>query len=163
VGRSAVWGVGRSAAWGVAVILALTLPGMVFTVQRYRSIVVDETQGGTLTASEQRAMRWLSQSAASGGVLAPALIGAAVPEETGRHTWVGHASTTPDYYARAAIAEALFDGRLTPLQVRPLVALAHVRFLLSDCRGRARIDPQLGPLLGRALPFGCAVVYELRG
>jgi hypothetical protein len=153
----------RSRCWAVAAILALSVPGIVFTVQRYRSIVDDGTQGGTLTGSEQRAMRWLSQSADAGGVLAPALIGAAVPEETGRHTWVGHASTTPDYYTRAALAEALFDGRLVAGDVQKLVSRARVRFLLSDCRGRARIDPQLGPLLARALPFGCATVYELRG
>jgi hypothetical protein len=152
----------RGPAVAVAAVLALTVPGIVFTTLRYRSIVDAGTQGGTLTGDEARAMRWLARSGEPGGVLAPALIGAAVPVETGRHTWVGHASTTPAYYLRAAFAETLFDGRFSTADARRLVAGAQVGFLLSDCRGRSRIDAQIRPLLARTLSFGCATVYELR-
>ena len=153
----------RSPVWAAAALLTLTVPGIVFTAQRYGAIVANGFQGGTLTGGEARAMRWIARSAVPGAVLAPGLLGAAVPPETGRLTWVGHASTTPDYYVRATAAEQLFDGRLSVVEVRALASLARVRFLLSDCRGRVRIDAQLGPLLARAVPFGCATVYQLRG
>jgi hypothetical protein len=146
----------------VVAVAALTLPGAAFTIERYVSIVRDGTQAGTVSAGEDAAMRWLRKTSDPGGVLAPSSIGAAVPVETGRRTWVGHASMTPDYYARARQAEALFTGRLGNADAQLMVRGARVRFVLSDCRGRVALDATLAPLLARSLRFGCATVYELR-
>jgi hypothetical protein len=149
-------------AWAAAAVVALTAPGVAFTIQRYVTIVDNGTQAGTLNAGEQTAISWLRGSGEPGGVLTPALIGAAVAAETGRHVWVGHASQTPGYYGRARRAEALFDGWLRAPEAQLVVRAARVRFLLSDCRGRAALDRTLAPLLARTLRFGCAAVYELR-
>ena len=64
----------------------------------------------TLEPGERDALRHLDALAEPGGVLAPVYTGIAVPAYTGRETWIGAGSWTPDQPERARDAEALFDG-----------------------------------------------------
>ena len=72
-------------------------------------------------------------------MLAPVYTGIAVPAYTGRETWIGAGSWTPDQPARAEAAEALFAGRLDAAAAEALVRRSGARFVLSDCHGRADI------------------------
>jgi hypothetical protein len=143
-----------------ATLLAVTIPGMVYAVQQ----LVKTRDQHFFTPSEAHALAFLNSSPRSGPVLAPAVpLGQAVPAFAGRQTYVGHYYWTPDYFHRAALADALFDGRLAPAKAIQLVHASGVAFLASDCRrGRVNLEPLLGGMIARAWRFGCASVYELR-
>ena len=98
-----------------------------------------------------------------GGVLAPVYTGIAVPAYTGRETWIGAGSWTPDQPSGREDAEALFGGRLDAAAARGArAALAARASCCRDCHGRADI---LAPLAGFTDPprrFGCATVWRVR-
>jgi hypothetical protein len=95
-------------------------------------------------------------------VLAPVYTGITVPAYTGRETWVGAGSWTPDHSARAEQAEALFAGRLGAGDAEALVRRSGARFLLSDCHGRADIARVVSGFAGEPRRFGCATVWTVR-
>jgi hypothetical protein len=115
-----------------------------------------------ITANEQLAFSYLKRDHTPGAVLAPVELGVAVPAETGRRTWVGIYSWTPDYQYRVMAAGNLFAGHLSPTEARHLVENSRTRFLLSDCQHRANLVPVLGRLLRSRQQFGCVTVYLLR-
>ena len=86
----------------------------------------------------------------------------AVPAFTGRRTWVGEFSWTPDFVQRVDEAEELFQGRMAPVEARRLVASVGARYALKDCGARADLSRLLGPLVVSSARFGCATVYALR-
>lgn len=142
-----------------AAVLAVTVPGMTWVVQQ----LVRTRAANFFSAGEARALAFLDRARRAGPVLAPAMpIGQAVPAFTGRQTYVGHYYWTPDYPGRSALAEALFDGRLSRARAVQLVRVSKAAFLVSDCRpGRANLQPLLGALIVRVRRFGCATVYEV--
>ena len=95
-------------------------------------------------------------------LLAPAYIGTTVPAYTGRETWVGAGSWTPDFPTRRAAAERLFAGTLRPAQARAVVIASGARFLLSDCHGRADVQRLVSAFTDPPHRFGCATVYRVR-
>ena len=115
-----------------------------------------------ITANEQQAFSYLKRDHLPGAVLAPVELGVAVPAETGRRTWVGIFSWTPDYQYRVMAAGNLFAGHLSPAAARHLVEDSGTRFLLSDCQHHANLVPVLGRLLRSRQEFGCVTVYLLR-
>ena len=142
-----------------AVVLALTVPGMVFAVTE----LYDGRADHFFRSDEAAVLDYLDDSPRPGAVLAPrAPLGQAVPGLAGRNTFVGHYTWTPDYGAREAGTEDLFEGRLSARAARRLVRESGAAFLASDCRGRADLEPLLRRLLLRVRRFGCATVYELR-
>lgn len=142
-------------------VFLLTVP---LTIQIVRDSVdkLDRRSVHFVTRGERDALDYLEQSEVSGGVLATPLLGHLVPVETGRRTWAGSFSWTPDYYLRTALASALFDGRLGGSRERSLIRGTGARFLLSDCRAQADLSERLGALLASVHRFGCATVYETR-
>jgi hypothetical protein len=90
-------------------------------------------------------------------VLATVYLGQLVPSRTGRETWLGHPSWTPDYAARGAAATELLSGRLPPARAEALVRRSGARFVLARCGERAN----LAGAAKRVRRFGCATVYEL--
>jgi hypothetical protein len=142
-----------------AAVLAVTVPGMTWVVQEFVQTRADHFFG----TGEARALAFLDSSRRAGPVLAPAMpLGQAVPAFTGRQTYVGHYYWTPDYPGRSALAERLFDGRLSRAQALALVRVSKAAYLLSDCRsGRADIQPLLGEVIVSVRRFGCATVYEV--
>jgi hypothetical protein len=95
-------------------------------------------------------------------VLTPVYMGLLVPAYTGRETWVGAGSWTPDFTARQQQAERLFAGRLNPTQAAALVRRSGARFLLSDCHGRADIARTVAGFTDRPHRYGCATVWRAR-
>jgi hypothetical protein len=161
----AVLGVGHAvrgvAAW--ALIALLVVPGTLYRVDQFRSAVNLGRQPFFLEDGEYEALRWLERAPQSGGVLAPIYTGLLVPAWTGRETWVGAGSWTPDFDARVQRAERLLSGRADRTEAEALVRSSGARFVLSDCHGRADIGPLVARVSGPPRRFGCAAVWQVRG
>ena len=115
-----------------------------------------------ITGGERQALDYLDGLRGGGGVLSSVRLGQTVPGLTGRPTWVGINSWTPDYAMRVAQAEQLFGGAMTPEAAQQLVHGSGARFVLADCRTRADLAVVLRPLISSVHRFGCAAVYQLR-
>ena len=81
-----------------------------------------------------------------GGVLAPIYAGLMVPYQTGRETWVGQISWTPNYRRRVDRAEELFSGELDREHAVRLVSRSGARFLFADCLDARRPEPRAASL-----------------
>jgi hypothetical protein len=112
-----------------------------------------------IRASESDALHYLALSSASGSVLSTVYLGQIVPAETGRNTWVGIASWTPDFSWRVDEANRLFSGTLSAPEAVSLVDSTGVRFLLSDCSHPQNLSTLLGTIVQERVRFGCASVY----
>jgi hypothetical protein len=159
------YGQGRGFAKPVVAVLAtavITVPGVVYELQTFRDSERSGAAPYWFTPGERAALAYLDRSGASGGVLARQYIGMAVPAFTGRRTWVGDYTWTPQFAVRAALIEELMSGRLPPAEARGVVEAVGARFVLTDCAKPAPIGSWLGPLVDSKRTFGCAAVYELR-
>ena len=147
----------------VAVAALLIVPGTAYRVDNMRKAVAVGRQPHFLTDGEHDALNALSGDPERGGVLTPVYMGLLVPAYTGRETWIGAGSWTPDFTARQRQVEDLFAGRLSPARARALVRRSHARFLLSDCHGRADIAPTVAAFTDPPKRYGCATVWRVRG
>ena len=146
----------------VAVAAVLVVPGTAYRIDNMRKAVSVGRQPHFLTDGEHDALTALSRDARPGGVLTPVYMGLLVPAYTGRETWVGAGSWTPDFTARQQQAERLFAGRLSPSQAAALVRRSGARFLLSDCHGRADIARTVAGFTDPPHRYGCAAVWRVR-
>ncbi len=112
--------------------------------------------------SESDALNYLDRTPVDGAVLSTVYLGQIVPAETGRKTWIGLVSWTPDYQGRAVLADELFSGKLTPSASIDLVRSSGARFLLADCENRTNLGPLLHSILQSVRHFGCATIYTFR-
>lgn len=144
----------------VVAIAISTLPGLAFDLHLFHDVTVTDPQALLLRPDETDALAYLDRVRRPGGVLPSLRISAAVPAYTGRRSWIGHASWTPDYPARAADVNALFAGRLTGAAGRSFLREVGARYLLADCE--PSFNPAtLGPIVVSARRFGCVEVLEL--
>ena len=151
-------------ALGSLLVLLLLLPAGVQNLNAARSVGFSEAYGQDpyfVTDGEHQALDFLQHSALPGAVLAPIYLGQAVPAETGRQTWVGIFSWTPDYTQRVALADDLFSGRLSPARARALIKSSGARFLLSDCQENFDLERLVPSTLTGTRHFGCATVYRV--
>jgi hypothetical protein len=146
----------------IAAVAVLVLVGTGYRVANLADAVHVGRQPFTLEPGERDALRHLDERAGPGGVLAPVYAGIAVPAYTGRETWIGAGSWTPDQAGRTRAAEELFAGRLDAAAAEALVRRSGARFVLSDCHGRADIGRLLGGFTEPPRRFGCATVWEVR-
>ena len=149
---------------GVVLVALLIVPSSVQNLNAARS-VGSATFGPTpvfVTAGERNALDYLTTLSIPGAVLAPAYLGQAVPGITGRRTWVGNISWTPDYVHRTEQADALFAGRLSETEAAHLVRSSGATFLLSDCNHHADLARQLPSTVAPPVRFGCASVYRVK-
>jgi len=146
----------------MAVAALLIVPGTAYRVDNMRKAVAVGRQPHFLTDGEHDALNALSRDPERGGVLTPVYLGLLVPAYTGRETWIGAGSWTPDFTARQRQVEDLFAGRLSAARARALVRRTHARFLLSDCHGRADIAPTVAAFTDPPKRYGCATVWRVR-
>jgi hypothetical protein len=146
----------------VAVAALLVVPGTAYRVDNMRKAVAVGRQPHFLTDGEHDALAALSRDPRPGGVLTPVYMGLLVPAYTGRETWVGAGSWTPNFAARQHQAEDLFGGRLSPAQARALVRRSGAHFLLSDCHDRADIARTVAAFTDPPRRYGCATVWRVR-
>jgi hypothetical protein len=142
-------------------VLALTVPVAVEKLGVAHRLVGDNK---VFTADEQRALRYLARNPEPGGVLTPIHLGALVPFETGRHTYIGDCYwSLPNCGGRGVNSWLVVHwGRVVPRYARTFVISTGARFLLKDCRGRDRIWSELKSIIVSVHRFGCATVYELQ-
>lgn len=141
-----------------AAITVLTLPGLAY----HLDFMHREAPDHFLTKGESDAMTYLERSDRDGAVLSTPRLGVLVPPLSGRSTWFGHATWTPDNEGRKARAAALFDGALSPADALRTVRESKASFLLQGCdEGRADVRELLGPEVSAVRRFGCARVYEV--
>ncbi len=146
----------------VGVLVVLVGVGTAYRVWSLADAVHLGRQPFTLEPGERAALRYLDEVPEAGGVLAPVYTGIAVPAYTGRETWIGAGSWTPDQPRRVEAAESLFAGRLDAAGAEALVRRSNARFVLSDCHGRADIAGLLTGIADPPRRFGCATVWRVR-
>jgi hypothetical protein len=142
-------------------ILVLVLPGAADRVRLARAAVQIGVEPYVLQPGEADALDALEGDPRGGGVLASVHLGQLVPPQTGRETWVGHPSWTPNFGDRAGRAAALLAGELDDDAARDLVRSSGATFLLARCGEDARLERRLGSLVQSKRRFGCATLYEL--
>jgi hypothetical protein len=146
----------------VAVVLTFCVLGTIYRANELREAVNYGLQPFFLEPDEREALRYLESRPEPGGVLTPVYSGIVLPAYTGRETWIGAGSWTPNADARREAAEHLFAGRMTTAEARALVRRSGARFLYSDCHGRANIDRIVRPFTAPPKRIGCATVYMVR-
>jgi hypothetical protein len=149
----------------LAVAALFIVPGTLYNADQMRDAINKGFQAHFMEPGERDALRHLESADEPGGVLAPAYLGTAVPAYTGRETWTGAGSWTPDFDQRSLVAVALFEGELPRARAEAVVRDSGARFLFSDCHDRAPPE-ELTALLERVTEpprrFGCATVWRVR-
>ncbi len=147
-----------------ALIAAVTLPALVYDLLNARNLVAFQpAKASFIRPDEQKALRYLARDPTSGGVMARSYLGALVPGETGRRTFVGDCLwSEPDCSQRLVTVRDLFTGGLTPAVARAKVLDSGARFLLADCRRGIDLRRELGPVITGEHRFGCARVYQVQ-
>jgi hypothetical protein len=148
----------------VAGALALmTIPGFAHKVQVAANSIHTGGDPYYVFPGEVEALKALEHDPRPGGVLGPTYAGYMIPYRTGRESYIGPFSWTPDWKRRHELADDLFEGRLRGPLARAFVASTNARFVFEDCRPRlADVTADLRPMLARVRRFGCATIWELR-
>jgi hypothetical protein len=146
----------------LAAAALLIVPGTIYNADQMRDAVNKGFQAHFMEPEERDALRHLEALDEAGGVLAPPYLGTAVPAYTGRETWAGAGSWTPDFGERTVAANGLFNGELTRTEAEALVRRSGARFLFSDCHDRADVTPLLARVTDPPRRFGCATVWRVR-
>jgi len=154
-----------SLAVAAVLIAVMIIPGTIHKGTVFRNSVKTGGDPYFIFAGEGDALDALDNDPRAGGVLAPTYSSLLIPARTGRETWVGPFSWTPNWEQRATAVNSLFEGRLSTAQARALVIASRARWVFADCRplATARLERQLAPLLARPPQrFGCATLLEIR-
>jgi hypothetical protein len=146
----------------LAAAAVLIVPGTIYNGDQMRDAINKGFQAHFMKPGERDALRHLDELDEAGGVLGPAYLGTAVPAYTGRETWAGAGSWTPDFVERSAEANSLFDGQLDRPAAEALVRRSGARFLFSDCHDRADVTALLARVTEPPQRFGCATVWRVR-
>jgi hypothetical protein len=147
----------------VGVLVLMVVPGYIHKLDVARNSVHVAGDPFFVFPDEVRALKWLEHDARPGGVLGPTYSGQMIPSRTGRETWVGALSWTPDWSARVKQADGLFEGRITGAAGLAVVQRSGARFVFRDCRpGLPDITPILQPVLAETHRFGCAIVWVVK-
>jgi hypothetical protein len=146
----------------LAAAAILIVPGTLYNAQQMRDAINKGFQAHFMEPGERDALRHLDGEDEPGGVLAPAYLGTAVPAYTGRETWTGAGSGTPDFVERSQEAVRLFEGELARPEAEALVRRSGARFLFSDCHDRADVTALLARVTEPPRRFGCATVWRVR-
>jgi hypothetical protein len=151
-----------AAAVAVAAVALLVVPGTADRLRKARTAVVTNP-AYRFEPGERAALDALERDPRPGGVLAPADLGQLVPFMTGRETWLGTLSWTPDFDARRRAVDDLFVGRSGAAEARELLRSSGVAWVLSGCREGRGFEAAATDVLGPPRRFGCATLYRVGG
>jgi hypothetical protein len=163
------WTSGARAAAAAAVAL-LIVPALVWKLSDARrsldqnAVVFAGAPPNTyfLKRSESDALRFVDDDPRPGGVLTQFYLGQLVPAETGRHTWVGAVSWTPNILSRIDAVDHLFVGALAPAKATAFVRSTGARFVISSCQDHVDLASLLRTIVETQRRFGCAEVLYIR-
>ena len=139
----------------------LTIPGMVLDARKITRTYDRSLVQYYLPRDDVAALRWVTDRAPAGGVLAPIPFASVIPSQTGRAVWVGNGYWSRDYIDRAKQVKRLFTGHMAAAASRSFTASTGARLLVSDCTHHADLNRKLAPMLAATHRFGCARVYVL--
>ena len=146
-----------------AALAVMTVPGFVHKVQVAANSIHVAGDPFFVFPDEVRALKALESDPRAGGVLSSSYAGYMVPYRTGRESYTGPLSWTPDWRSVRAWPTGSSRAPCAARRRATFVRSTNARFVFEDCRpGLANLEPELRPLLARVLRFGCASVYELR-
>ena len=143
---------------------AATVPATRYMLQIAGKIVTPApgSNANFIHRDEDTALHYLAKNREPGGVLTQPYLGAVIPGETGRRTFVGNCLwSEPGCLVRSSATYELFKGSLHTASARTLVRHTGARFVLADCTTTADMRKLLAPMTRSVHSFGCATVYEL--
>ncbi len=149
----------------VLLVGAFTIPASVQMLSgTYHYMGPYKNDGNFIRPDEQRALAFLARDPQPGDVLAPFYLGMVIPEETGRHTYIGdYLWSVPNYPARFTYTFQLFKWPWAAPAARAFVLSTGARFVLADCHGHAGgLTNKLRPIVAAIHNFGCSTVYEVK-
>ena len=152
----------RHSLLALGLVMVMCLPGTLHRMNLMRLEIHRSEQPYFLEQGEVEALAYLRHNKKVGGVLAPIKAGLTVPAHTGRATWVGELSWTPNFRDRVRIAEEFFKGQLGEVEGAALVGGSHASFLYADCGHQADLGPALAGKVAKVESFGCARVWVLK-
>lgn len=143
-----------------AAVLGLTIPA---AVSKFSLANRQVREMRPPRRDEQRALDFLARDPQPGGVLTGIHLGAMVPMDTGRHTYIGDCYwSLPDCQGRNTDAWLLLNwARLSPREAIAFVFSTGARFVLKDCREKPRVWRKIRIIVVATHNFGCATVYEI--
>ena len=144
---------------GVLLVALLTIPGLAYDARKFVRVARSDHVQYYLTHSDADALAFVANRAGPGGILAPTPFATVVPEQTGRHVWVGHGYWSRNYANRARQVDRLFDGRMARPAARTFVRQTGAPILIADCDHRADLRRVLGSMVSAVHSFGCSRVY----
>ncbi len=144
------------------VVLGLTVPVAVSKFSLAHRLVREMKP---IRSNEQLALDYLAHDPQHGGVLTGIHLGALVPMDTGRHTYIGDCYwSLPNCESRNTDAWWLLNwARLPPRIADAFVLSTGARFVLKDCREKPRVWHEIRSIVVGTHRFGCATVYEVAG
>jgi hypothetical protein len=144
-------------------LVLMTVPGIAHKLEVSIHSIRSAGDPFWIFDDEVRALHAIEADPRPGGTLGSVYAGYMLPSTTGRETWIGALSWTPDWSARQRKADGLIvDGTLRGARARDFVRSTHARFVFSDCRPRLPdLEPELAPILESTRRFGCATVYTV--
>jgi len=144
-------------------LFLLTVPGLAHKLEVAVNSIRSAGDPFWIFPDEHRALDFVESDPRPGGVVSPTYAGYMVPYTTGRESYIGQFSWTPEWKVRQKLVDGLAAGTLRGRAARDFVISTRARFVLVDCRpGLADLEPSLAPILERTVRFGCASVYVLR-
>jgi len=147
----------------ISILVVMIVPGVIHKGTVSLNSIRSAGDPFWVFPDEVRALKAIEADPRPGGVLGPVYAGYMLPYRTGRETWIGALSWTPDWKGRQRLADGLVEGRIRGAEARALVRRTRARFVFVDCRPRlADLEPELAPILERTQRFGCASVYTVR-
>ncbi|MGK2939540.1 MAG: hypothetical protein ACSLFR_17345 [Solirubrobacteraceae bacterium] len=148
--------------WVVAAVVLLVVPGTIYRVTELRDAINRGYQPFFLEDGERDALRFLDDDPEPGGVITGVYLGPVVPAYTGRETYTGAGSWTPEYERRRRATQVLFSGRVSPAGAERIVRASGARFIFVDCQDRPDISEAVRGFTDPPQRFGCATVYRVR-
>jgi hypothetical protein len=148
-----------------AVVAVATIPASTYElINAHHWMRPQRNDGNFIFHSEQRAVSFLARDRQPGSVLAEYYLGAVIPAETGRHTYIGDVLwSVPDYNLRFTRTFRLFEWPESDSSARQFVLSTGAKFVLEDCHGHAGgLVRKLHPITVASYTFGCATVMQIR-
>ncbi len=153
----------RTLPFAGAVVIAslLVVPGTIYRVDQIRNAVSLGVQPFFLTDDEHAALDLLHSDPRSGGVITENYLATVIPAYTGRQTFFGAGSWTPDFRQRRDLAGALFAGKLSNAGARELLVRPGAGFILDTCRANRAFYKQIQPLARVIWQRGCVRILRI--
>ena len=147
----------------IVAALLLIVPGTIYRVDQIRNAVNFGVQPFFLTDDEHAALEFLDTSSGSGGVVTENYLATVIPAYTGRQTFLGAGSWTPNFDLRRDLLAELFAGQLGARSARQLLVRPGAGYLLDTCRANPKFFEDVSQFTTVVWKRGCVTVLRIEG